>query len=279
MATITGTPSGTVAAWSPTVIAREALRAREPMLVLASRVLRKDRDVLSMGQQVDIPEVANSAVQDVGADRTVQPQAITETAVSLTVNQFKASAYEIGVDATAQSAIDIKRERSPKAGQAIAQAVEDFLWTTADNAAVTQTNNITTALVDADLRRLAQYMEDANAMFMGDVYVAMNPQDKFDILAITRFSSVDFVGTSKGATQGKLSDIYGMVPLVTTRAGVDANSRRRVLTFQREGLALAMQKSVQLAVEPMALKTLYVAWNLFGGVRSRLNHLAFARVL
>jgi len=246
---------------------------------LASRVLRKDRDVLSSGQQVDLPEVAELTTQVVGADRTVSPQANTETAVSIVVDQFIAAPFEIGVDATAQSSVDIKKHKSSAAGYAIAKALDTFLWTTADNAAVTQTNNVTAALQDADLRRLAQYLEDADAMAMGSTFIAMSPQDKNDVISLTRFASVDFLtGGIRPAVSGKVSDLYGMMPLVTTNAGTDSNSRRRVLAFQKEGLALAVQKSVNLAVEPMALKTLYVAWNLYGAVRSRLDHLAFARV-
>lgn len=279
MAVITGLDTGTHTDWSPTKIKREILRFRQAKLVLSSRVDRHDEDVLSEGQALKIPYETELNTNPVGADRTYTPQADTGASYTLNITLFREASFSIGVDADAQSAAVRMLKGSRRTGYALGKYLEDQLWSTADNAAVTQTNNITTAMVDRDWRRLAQYLEDADAMEEGDIYVAMAPADKNDLIAIDKFANVQFTGKPKGAaTTGEAPNVYGMVPLISTRAGVDSNGRRRILAFQEEGIGMATQKKVPLAIEKHALKTDYVGWVLAGMARQRLTHLAFARV-
>ncbi len=280
MSVFTGLAAGNIADWSPTVIKREMLRYRQAKLVLSSRVDRHDEDVLEQGQILKIPFNQELGTNPVGADRTYTPQAYTGQSYSLPIDLFRESSFSIGVDAAAQSAAVRFLKGSRDTGYALGKYLEDQLWSTADNAAVTQTNNITTKMTDDDWARLAQYLEDADAFDEGDVYVAMGPADKSAAIRLDKFANVQFTGKPKGAAvTGEVPDIYGMVPLVSTRARTDSNGRRRILAFQKEGIGMATQKKVPMAIEKHALKTDYVGFVLAGMVRQRLTHLAFARVL
>ena len=274
----TGLPSGVAANWSPTIVSREVFRIREAKLVVAPRVHRAERNVLQMGQQVNVRYASEGVAQDAGADRTYQPQSRALNVTAVAIDQFKVYPFSVGVDADLQTIEDVRATEIPAAGYVLAKEVDDFLWSTADNAAVTQTDTEAGPVTDVMLRRQVQYLEGADAVDKGDGYIAMGPQSKNEITAITRFSSLDFT-SKRSAETGKLGDIYGLTPLLTTRAGTDSNGYRRIFAWQKEGLILVLQKNVQVATMKYPLRTDYVAFEIYGAARSnRLNHMAWLRM-
>lgn len=279
MALFTGTPSGNVAAWSPIIISREMLRFRKAKLVLGSRVWNRSQDALSEGQRVSFPVEVEPTTNPVTADRTYTPTAYTGTVVSVDIDLFQESSFSVGVDADAQSKATKMLKDMKSRSYALAKYLEDYLWDLLDNGTVTQTDNVGAAITDKQLRRLARYLEDQDAMEEGDVYVAMGPADKDDIIGIDKYASVEFTGKAKGAAvTGEAPNIAGMVPLVTTRAGTDSNGRRRILAFQKRVVGLITQKKSPLAIQKWPLKTDYVSWILAGANILDVNLAAFARV-
>src|SRR5258708_4385964 len=124
MANITTT---TAAVFLPTLWSVETLRAAENALVAAGLVKRYDALVKAKGQAIKIPNISNLTVTAKTANNDVTTQAITESSVTLNVNTWYESSFEIEDMVAVQSNYDLRSEYSEKAGYAIAKQVNSDL--------------------------------------------------------------------------------------------------------------------------------------------------------
>lgn len=92
MANVTTT---TAAVFLPTLWSIETLRAAESALVAAGLVKRYDALVKAKGQAIKIPLISNLSVTAKSANTDVTTQTVTEDTVTLNVNTWYESSFEI----------------------------------------------------------------------------------------------------------------------------------------------------------------------------------------
>ena len=114
----------TAAVFLPTVWSVETLRAAESALVAAGLVKRYDALVKAKGQTIKIPNISNLSANVKTANADVTTQTVTESAITLNVDKWYESSFEIEDMVTVQSNYDLRSEYSEKAGYAIASQVD-----------------------------------------------------------------------------------------------------------------------------------------------------------
>ena len=276
----TGTPTGSVENWSPIIISNEMWRFRQSKLVLESRMWNRSQDALAQGKRVEFPVEEEPGTNPVSADRTPTPTAYVGQVKYVDIDIFEETSWWIGKDAEAQSKATKMLQNMKSRSYALAKFMDDYLWSALDDGTVTQTDNVEGAITVAQVRRLARYLEDQDAMEEGDCYLACGPADKDDITSYTAWSSKDFIsgGKTPMETGQPVSNIAGLVPLVTTRARTDSNGRRRILAFQKKAMGIISQKKSPLLIDKQMYRTVYGCFILGGARTLDVNLAAFARV-
>jgi hypothetical protein len=266
--------------WIPAdVLAREALRAKEPRLVIKSRCLNYDSEVSGQGQVISIAEVSNLVTNPVGANGEYTPQSPTEAGPTITVNVYREASFSVRDDLSAQSKLAKQRAYAPKIGQALAQYEEDTLL--ALETSITQIITIAGSVQDEDLRRLKQYLDDADADGY-DRYLLLSPGQVNSVLGIDRYAQIDFGMYAKGKgplATGKLVPILGMEPLTSTRVRrvlVSATTRTINMAWQKEAFAAAHQPVVKMERQRNGLAWDHIGSTLFGVTAARIDHAATA---
>lgn len=245
----------TAAVFLPTLWSTETLRATENALVAAGLVKRYDAMVKAKGQAIKIPNISNLSVNAKVANTSVTTQVITESAVTLTVDKWYESSFEIEDMAAIQSNYDLRAEYSEKAGYAIAKQVDTDVLALYTNLTTT---DVGTYGVDAGD---ATYVAATLALDLNDVplenrALLIAPAQKAAIMKIDKFTKADFLGQYDQATvirKGPNSrylwgEIYGMPVYYTNNIPVTAATPNQVhnLLIHREAFALALQQAPRL---------------------------------
>src|SRR3990172_7137152 len=108
----------------PSLWSEETLRAAEAALVAAGNVKRYDAFVKMKGQSIKIPLISNLSANVKTANADVTTQTVTETSVTLNVDKWYESSFEIEDMVAVQSNYDLRSEYSEKAGYAIAKQID-----------------------------------------------------------------------------------------------------------------------------------------------------------
>lgn len=106
----------TAAVFLPTLWSVETLRAAENALVAAGLVKRYDALVKARGQAIKIPNISNLSANAKSANTDVTTQAITESTVTLNIDKWYESSFEVEDMVAVQSNYDLRSEYSEKAG-------------------------------------------------------------------------------------------------------------------------------------------------------------------
>jgi len=269
MATMTLT---TGAVFIPEVWNKETQMFREANLVLANLVERYDDRVKNGGDVIRIPVVSELAVQQYTPGVNVTPQAPTETEVTLTVNRFFTSMFEIDRTLETQSKYDLAAAYKKSAGYALAKRIDTDLATLYTG--LTNQLGTTTTMTDALIVGGIEVLDVADVPEEGRVLV-IHPAAKADILLLDKFSlyinrGKDVVGT------GRFGDLYGIPVHVSTNivrvAGTPPTFKN--LLFHKSAFGLAMQKEVTWTkVEaPLKFADIYKPFAMWGVAELRDNH-------
>ncbi len=229
----------TAAVFLPTLWSTETIRAAEAALVAAGIVKRYDAMVQAKGQAIKIPQISNLSANVKSIDADVTTQTVTESSVTLTVNKWYESSFEIEDIVAVQSNYDLRSEYSEKAGYAIAKQVDSDILALYTNLTTT---DVGTYGVDA-----------------GDAtYVAaeLDPNQKAAIMKIDKFVKADYLGNYDQATPVKKGpasrylwgEIYGVPVYYTNNVASTAGTPTQYhnLLIHREAFALAMQQAPRL---------------------------------
>ena len=108
----------------PSLWSVETLRAAEAALVAAGNVKRYDAFVKMKGQSIKIPLISNLSANVKTANADVTTQTVTETSVTLNVDKWYESSFEIEDMVAVQSNYDLRSEYSEKSGYAIAKQID-----------------------------------------------------------------------------------------------------------------------------------------------------------
>ena len=252
MANVTTT---TAAVFLPTLWSVETLRAAENALVGAGLVKRYDALVKAKGQAIKIPNISNLSATAKAADTDVTTQTVTESSVTLTVDQWYESSFEIEDIVAVQSNYDLRSEYSEKAGYAIAKQIDSAVLGYYTGFTTTDVGTYGTDAGDAT------YVAALLALNLNDVPlenrgIVIHPNQLAAIMKIDKFVKADFLGQYDQATpvrKGPNSrwlwgEIYG-VPVyytnnIPTTAGTPTQYHNMLL--HKEAIALAMQQAPRL---------------------------------
>lgn len=272
---ITGT---TAATWRPNIWAKQVLAAREANLVLVPLVKHYDRDIASMGQTVEIPNLSNLTANVKTANTQVTLQAPTETKQTLTINKHYEASFLVEDFADAQSAYDIASEYTEKAGYALAQQMDSSLASAMTSGFTQTVGTAGTALVDSVVLSANKYLDDAKAP-SDNRYFVVNPQGKKELLAIDKYIRYDAIGVGGSANSirsGQIGEIYGVQVFMSQNLVITAGTpiTNNYLFFHRDSTAIAIQRDVKMEHQRKTeyLGDLYVTSALWGVLVIRVDH-------
>jgi len=230
--------------FSPDIWSKQVLRATESNLVFAKAVDREFEDDASVGKTVKVSSIGNLAARAKTENTAIVYETIAETATTITLNIWDYAAFAVEDIVKVQSIVDVQNEYQMKMGYAVARDIDSKL--AADVAGFTQTvGTLGTALADVDVVRANQYLDDADAP-ADDRFCIMSPAEKASKIVLDRWSNALYIGNPKPAVTGSLGDMYGLNIMVTTNLVKPAGGQANNFVFQREALALIVQRSPKL---------------------------------
>lgn len=249
MANITTT---TAAVFIPEVWSVETLRAAEAALVTAPLVKRYDSLVKGRGDTIHIPKISNLSANDKTQGSEVTTQTVTETEVTLYVNNWKETSFEIEDIVKVQSNYDLMSEYTEKAGYAIAKAVDTSLLSLYTGFTNADVGTYGVDIGDAALVAALQKLDEANAPIQDRAFI-IAPSQKAAIMKLDKFVKADYLGeyasptpVRKGPNSRYLwGDIYGTPVYYTTNVQTTAGTTTQThnVLIHKEAWALALQQS------------------------------------
>lgn len=269
----------TAAVFRPNIWSQEALKARESNLVLVPLVKHYDREIASRGQTVEIPNVSNLTANLKVANTQVTLNAPTETKTTVTINQHYECSVLIEDIVDAQAAYDLAAEYTEKTGYALAEKMDKFVAVTLNGAGTFTIGQYGAVLNDQVILAANRYLDDAKAP-QTDRNLVVSPQGKQEMLNIDKYIRYDAIGiggAQNSIQNGQIGEIYGVKVFMSQNLVVTAGTptQNNHLFFQREAMALAVQKNIKFASQRKEeyLGTLYVAQALWGGTVLRADHI------
>jgi hypothetical protein len=230
--------------FSPDIWSKQVLRATESNLVLAKCVNRGYEDDASVGKAVKVASIGNVAARAKTENTAITYETVAETATTITLNIWSYAAVGIEDIVKVQSIVDVQNEYQMKMGYAIAKDIDSKL--AADVAGFSQTvGTLGTALADVDVIRSNQYLDDADAP-EEDRFCILSPAEKANKLTLDRWTNALYVGNPKPVISGSIGDMYGLNIMVTTNLVKPAGGQANNTVFQREALALIVQRSPKM---------------------------------
>jgi len=165
------------------------------------------------GDIVHIPDVSNFAVKDKAAQTAVQPAATQEGDNTITVNKHKYVAYLIE-DRMKKIAINrYLRHYSPKAGHAVAKAMDSDLLALY----ATLTNNVgdgNTKISRANLVKANWYLDNADVPGE-DRFFVVHAHGKADLLELDEYTLYEKTGEKGKLLTGIVGEVLG-IPVATS---------------------------------------------------------------
>jgi hypothetical protein len=230
--------------FSPDIWSKQVLRATESNLVLAKCVDRQFEDDASVGKSIKVASIGNVAARAKAENTAILYETIAETTTTIVLNIWSYAAVGIEDIVKVQSIVDVQSEYQLKMGYAIARDIDSKL--AADVAGFTQTvGTLGTPLADVDVVRGNQYLDDADAP-ENDRFLVMSPAEKANKITLDRWSNALYIGNPKPAVSGSIGDMYGLNISVTTNLVKPAGGQANNFIFQREALALVVQRSPKM---------------------------------
>lgn len=227
----------------PELWAKEVVHARESRLVMPNRVARYDAEFKNGGDIMRLPTIAALSASSVGSYGAITLASHSETALSLTVDQWVYAAVEVEELAKVQSSYDLLKEYSKAIGYALKLNLEDYLlglYTGVTNSVGTSGSPVS----DPVLLNAILYLDEADTP-EEDRTIIMRPASKSALLGIDKFVDANKTGYAKSAAvTGMFGDIYG-IPIFFSNRVVSSTGVRN-LVFHKDAFMCAIQKDVTL---------------------------------
>lgn len=228
--------------FSPDIWSKQVLRATESNLVLAKLVNRGFEADATVGKTVKVASIGNLAARAKTENTAITYEALTETAVTITLNLWSYAALGIEDIVKVQSIVDVQNEYQKKLGYAIAADIDTKL--AADLGGFSRTvGTLGTAASDANVLAAVKLLDDVDAP-QTERYFVMSPAEKVSKLALDRWSNALYIGNGNMPTKsGELGRMYGLDLYVTTNLVKPAGGQANNAIFHRDAIALVQQRS------------------------------------
>ena len=195
-----------------------------------------------MGKTVKVASIGNLAARPKTENTAIVYETVAETATTITLNLWSYAALGIEDIVKVQSIVDVQNEYQQKLGYALAKDVDSNLGI--DVAGDTQTvGTLGTPLSDANVLAAVQLLDNADAP-QTERFFLMSPVEKVAKLALDRWSNALYIGNNNMPSKdGQLGDMYGLNLGITTNLVKPTAGQANNFIFQREALALVMQRT------------------------------------
>lgn len=269
MANITPTTAATLI---PEVWTSDILDVVKAQLVLEPRVHNYDSLAYGKGKGdiLHIPSLVEGDADQKSAGTDVTFDAVTEGEIQLSINQHWYDAYQIEDITKVQANPDLMKIYTDKAGYSVAKkkdaTIADLYTGFSQNVDAAGSD-----LVDSEILRAIQYLDDANAP-MSDRHFVVKPQVKADVMGLSKFVLFDSTGPGPDGARvqtGQVGSIYGVEFAVTTQ--IVTATKTQNLMFHRDaiGISSAIDMRIQSQYRIEALGTAVVADSLWGVAETR----------
>jgi len=245
----------TAAVFLPTLWSTETLRATEAALVAAGLVKRYDALVKARGQAIKIPNISNLSVTAKTANSDVTTQAITESTITLNVDKWYESSFEVEDMVAVQSNYDLRSEYSEKAGYAIAKQVDTDVLGLYTGLTTTDVGTYGVDAGDATYVSALLAINVENVPMENRAFI-IHPNQLAAIMKIDKFVKADYLGqydmptpVKKGPSSRYLwGDVYGTPVYWTTQVPTTAGTPTQYhnLLIHKDAFALALQQAPRL---------------------------------
>jgi hypothetical protein len=275
------------AGFVPEIWSDEIFAAKKTQIVLAS-VVRKLKVKGKKGNAINLPVPARGSASAKATNTAVTT--ITESGndvqISLTAHWEYSRLIEDVV--TIQANPGLRKFYTDDGGHALAVAVDNNLFAAAQTlnsgtggtnlwdgaviggdgttAFVAADSNMT-AVTDAGIRRIIQFLDDNNFP-MSDRYFVIPPVGRRVMMGLARFTEQAFTGEGKAILNGKLGQVYGVSVHVTSNCPTPstATNARIGLLAHRDAIVLAevLGPRVQTQYKQEYLASLLTADTIWG---------------
>lgn len=276
------------AGFVPEIWSDEIFATKKASLVLASLVRRLNVKG-KKGNAINLPVPARGSASSKSTNTAVTTITESGNDVQILLTAHWEYSRLIEDPVTIQGTASLRKFYTDDAGYALADAVDDQLfvaartlnsgdgtnaWTGAviagdGTTAFTDTsgNGNATALTDAGIRRMLQFLDDNN-MPMNDRAIVLPPVGRRVLMGLARFTEQAFQGDGQPIKNGKLGVVYGAAVHASTNCPTPsaATTARIGLMLHRDALVLAevLGPRVQTQYKQEYLATLLTADTIFG---------------
>jgi hypothetical protein len=226
------------------IYSKKLQRARHNAYDMLNMVDRHDDDVAGHGDTIYINRIDTLESREVGDDGSVQPQGVTDTQATITMDQWWETTFQITDRALQQSVHDLRSPYADEAGKALSKRIELKLISLYSGL-----STALTAVVDMDEDQCLLIVQTLDQALTPDHdrFAKFRSSQKRALYKISRlFEEQTRKGSGNQITSGKITmDIYGIqysfTQLITSTGGEAKN-----LAWQRGAFALAISNHINM---------------------------------
>ena len=211
---------------------------------LAATVMNVSQFAVPGSKSIEFPYANSFSVTKKVSGTAVDAAALTYAGDTLNLDQHAVIQWLIEDKASLQSIVNVEVDAIARATRAHAKGVDVDVYTQliagADNAAqsVSFTGNTNTTMGRADIINALKILELQEVdVENGEVYLAINPTQKSEILNISDFIDASKFGSNVPIQKGVIGEVLGAKVIVTTSVTADA-----AVMYHKEALALGFQQ-------------------------------------
>ena len=269
MALGTGQQTTTPAAnFIPELWADEVIAGYKQNLVLGNLVTRINHNG-KKGDTIHIPAPVRGSANAKAANTQVTLQGDTHSVVNLSIDKHYEYSVVIEDITEVQALSSLRRFYTDDAGYALANQVDDDLFTIMEglqggtvggsaaalwekaviggDGTTLYTGNSSNAndITDAGIRKMILTLDNADVPMSNRVLV-VPPICLNDMLGINRFTEQQYIGDGSAIKTGKIGSIYGMDVYVSSNCpSINSNAQRIGVMMHKDALALVEQLGVR----------------------------------
>ena len=269
MALGTGQQTTTTAAnFIPELWSDEVIAGYKQNLVLGNLVTRINHNG-KKGDTIHIPAPVRGSANAKAANTQVTLQGDTHSVVNLSIDKHYEYSVVIEDITEVQALSSLRRFYTDDAGYALANQVDDDLFTIMEglqggtvggsaaalwekaviggDGTTLYTGNSSNAndITDAGIRKMILTLDNADVPMSNRVLV-VPPICLNDMLGINRFTEQQYIGDGNAIKTGKIGSIYGMDVYVSSNCpSINSNAQRIGVMMHKDALALVEQLGVR----------------------------------
>lgn len=230
----------------PQVWPATAYQARYASQKVIPRIVNVTKEIAKRGDTINIQFFPNPSVNAVGSGGSVTNQALTLTQVQVLVDQWNEITVDVEDKADVQSGVDLMEGFSKSIGAKMGEDIDSYLLglhASFTNTAIGDTTSPVPVDDDMVLAGVVT-LDDAKEPDEDRVWF-FAPIAKANLLKLDKFTTAEKTGMTAGQINGKFGELYGAI-VVTTPMVVTSGNVRKNLYMHKEGLAVAIQRNINI---------------------------------